>query len=185
LAGVGEALGKALGRSVDALWQMRNGYALCSRAGLDAISKHLAVLRPEDLDGLRGKLCIGVQSDIEVTDAPDEPRPSVSQVFCSALPVAYTQIPARHWRPFAVLVLEAAYEATMWAAALNAERGASNTVLLTLLGGGAFGNEDDWILAAIRRALATVSSFDLEVKIVSYRTPSPALIELIKSFSSR
>ena len=40
-----------------------------------------------------------------------------------------------------LLVLEAAYEATMWSAVLNARRGASKVVLLTLLGGGAFGNE--------------------------------------------
>ena len=78
---------------------MRNGYALCSRAGLDAISEHLAALNPKETDDLRGMLCIGVQSDVEVTDASNEPRPSVSQAFCSALPIAYMQIPARHWRP--------------------------------------------------------------------------------------
>jgi len=38
----------------------------------------------------------------------------VSQVFCSALPVAYSDVPPIHWRAFATLVLEAAYEATMW-----------------------------------------------------------------------
>lgn len=37
----------------------------------------------------------------------------------------------------ASLVLQAAYEATMAAAVLNAQRGASNVVLLTELGGGA------------------------------------------------
>ena len=71
----------------------------------------------------------------------------------------------------------------MWAAVLNASRGASNAVLLTMLGGGAFGNEDDWILGAMRRALAAVSRFDLDVKVVSYRAPSPALLDLLKSFS--
>lgn len=70
----------------------------------------------------------------------------------------------------------------MWAAVLNARRGASNTVLLTLVGGGAFGNEDDWIINAIRRALAKVSSFDLDVRIVSYRAPSQPLIDLVESF---
>jgi hypothetical protein len=42
---------------------------------------------------------------------------------------------------FAVLVLEGACEATLWAAAVNAHRAGSNVVFLTLLGGGAFGNE--------------------------------------------
>jgi hypothetical protein len=41
----------------------------------------------------------------------------------------------------------------MWAAVLNAERGVSNVVFLTRLGGGAFGNDDDWIHLAIRNAL--------------------------------
>jgi hypothetical protein len=38
----------------------------------------------------------------------------------------------------------------MSAALLNAKRGASNVVLLTQLGGGAFGNHDHWIRAAMR-----------------------------------
>ena len=39
----------------------------------------------------------------------------VSQAFCSALPVSYNpHIPSVHWKAFALLVLEAAYEATMW-----------------------------------------------------------------------
>jgi hypothetical protein len=60
-----------------------------------------------------------------------------------------------------MLVLEAAYEATMLAAVLNKQRGASNVVLLTLLGGGAFGTKAEWINAAIRRALAMMSSSGL------------------------
>jgi hypothetical protein len=42
LAPLGEAPSEALDKPVDALWQMRNGYALCNRAGLDAISAYLA-----------------------------------------------------------------------------------------------------------------------------------------------
>jgi hypothetical protein len=38
LADLGEALGEALNQPVAALWKMRNGYALCTRAGLDAIT---------------------------------------------------------------------------------------------------------------------------------------------------
>ena len=86
---------------------------------------------------LRGKLCIGAHSDVEVADAGGENRPLVSQAFCSALPVAYTRVPSAHRKPFASLVLDAAYEATTLAAVLNKHRGASNVVLLTLLGGGA------------------------------------------------
>ena len=106
----------------------------------------------------------------------------VSQAFCSALPVAYNRsVPRPHWEPFASLVLQAAYEATMSAAVLNAQRGASNIVLLTQLGGGAFGNQDAWIFAAMGRALEMMSGFELEVKIVSYGTPSQAISVLQSS----
>ena len=55
LAAIGEALSKALGKPVDALWEMRNGYALCNQAGLEAISAYLANLRPDELDSVAGK----------------------------------------------------------------------------------------------------------------------------------
>jgi hypothetical protein len=38
LADLGEALGEALNQPVETLWSMQNGYALCTRAGLDAIA---------------------------------------------------------------------------------------------------------------------------------------------------
>jgi hypothetical protein len=183
LANLGEALGKDLSQSVEALWSMHNGYALCTRDGLNAIAKHIKSLRPEQVDILRGKLCIGIHSDVEVTEAPGEHRPVVSQAFCSALPVAYTRIPHSHWGPFASLILEGAYESTMWGAVLNARRGASNIVLFTLLGGGAFGNRKEWILAAMRRALEMTSGFDIDVRLVSYGAPSPSILRMAEDFN--
>lgn len=87
-----------------------------------------------------------------------------------------------HWKDFALLVLEAAYEATVWSAILNAQRGGSNVILLTSLGGGAFGNKEAWIIAALRRALNLASQFALDVKIVSYRIPSNEIVELADDF---
>ena len=183
LADLGAALGAALNQPVEALWKMQNGYALCTRAGLDAIADHLRALPPEEIDVLRGKLCIGLHRDVEVTDAAGEPRPLMSQAFCSALPVAYTRVPSPHWEPFASLVLQAAYEATMSAAVLNAQRGISNVVLLTQLGGGAFGNHDEWIHAAMRRALEMMSGLELDVRLVSYGTPSRAILQMAEEFN--
>lgn len=80
-------------------------------------------------------------------------------------------------------VLEAAYEATMLAAALNAQRGASNVVFLTLLGGGAFGNRNSWIYDAVRRALGLTKNFDLDVRLVSYGAPSKELVAVADEFS--
>ena len=183
LADLGVALSEALDTPVDRLWRMRNGYALPTRSGLGAIARHLETLQDDQLDVLREKLRIGVHRDVEVTAARGPDRPLVSQAFCSALPVAYSDLPAADWRPFAQLVLEAAYEATMWAALLNAERGVSNVVFLTLLGGGAFGNHDAWIDAAIRRALTLTGSCDLDVKLVSYGAPSKMVLSIAEDFS--
>lgn len=182
LADLGSALAQGLGKPVDSLWEMRNGYALCTRAGLDSIADYLANLDSGRKDALRDSLRIGLHTDVEVTDASGDNRPRVSQAFCSALPVAYTNVAPRHWQPFASLVLEGAYEATLLAAVLNAQRGASNIVLLTRLGGGAFGNQDEWIDAAIRSALEKFSAFELDVRIVSRGTTSQAISELARDF---
>jgi hypothetical protein len=182
LADLGGTLAAALNRPVKALWDMQNGYALCARTGLDGIAEHLSALSPDQLDILRGQLRIGIHRDVEVTDTEGGRRPLVSQAFCSALPVAYTRVPPSHWEAFASLVLEAAYEATMSAALLNAKRGASNVVLLTQLGGGAFGNHDDWIHSAMRRSLEKMRKFDLDVKLVSYGAPSRAIAQIAKDF---
>jgi hypothetical protein len=182
LADVGVALGNILRLSVDALWKMRNGYAMCTREGLDAISGWLASATSEDIDRVRGQLRIGVHRDVEVTDFEEGPGPVVSQAFCSALPVAYSEVAPIHWRAFASLVLEAAYEATLSAAVDNKLRGESKIVLLTCLGGGAFGNHEDWILGAMRRALGLAVDYDLDVRIVSYGAPSGALVRLAGEF---
>jgi len=185
LADLGAALSEALGRPVDRLWQMRNGYALARREGLQAINAFLGAATPGELDQFRKCLRIGVHSDVEVTDVDGPEHRSgqqVSQAFCSALPVAYSRVPAAAWAPFARLVLEAAYEATLWAGVLNARRGRSNIVLLTRLGGGAFGNADGWIDAALRRALEKAAGFALDVRLVSYGAPSAALVQMARDF---
>ncbi len=99
------------------------------------------------------------------------------------MPVAYSEVPPVHWRGFASLVLEAAYEATVWAAVCNAQRGGSNTVLLTSLGGGAFGNDETWIAGAMRRALHLAVNFKLDVRLVSYGAPSRAVNEVAAEFA--
>jgi hypothetical protein len=182
LADLGAALSEALGRPVGALWSMRNGYAMCAAEGLRAIADHLARLSAEDTDALRARLSIVVQTGVELTEA-ETPGRLVSQAFCSALPVAYVGLPKAPWAPFATLVLEAAYEATMWAAAINAAERGSNVVLLTLLGG-AFGNEENWIFQGLRRALGKAAKFDLDVRIVSYGPPPPPLRKFVRDWTT-
>lgn len=172
LAVLGAELGRALGCPVSDLWSMRNGYALASRAGLDMITSHLQAIGETARSELAGLLKIGLHRDVEVTDGPSSPGQVVSQAFCSALPVAYGRVAQPHWQGFAQLVLDAAYEATLLAAVLNCRQGGSNTVLLTMLGGGAFGNATEWIYIAIERALKKAQGHGLDVRLVSYGPPS-------------
>lgn len=186
LADLGNELARRINEPTTTLWTMRNGYALCHADGLRRINRHLESLGPDETDKLRELLRVGWHRDVEVTRANGSQRPIVSQVLCSALPVAYVHdVALELWQPFAQLVLEAAYEATLWAAVLNAEGGKSKTVLLTRLGGGAFGNADEWIDAAMGRALEMTRAFDLQVEIVSYRDVPASMAKLEAIFSRR
>lgn len=181
------ALAKAVGIEPAGLWAMRNGYALPTRQGLAAVNGYLLAADEAVRDELRGLLRVGLHWRVEVTDAAefsdatraaDRPRPTVSQAFCSALPVAYTRIAAPQWEPLAPLVLEAAYEATLQAAVCHPSHGGTSRVLLTRLGGGAFGNAAEWIDAALRRALACVADRALDVDII-VRGALPASLRAI------
>lgn len=155
---------------------------MCTSDGFIAITAHLGTLSPDRTDALREALCIGVHSQVEITDPPAAQTVRVTQAFCSALPVAYSAVPAARWAPFASLVLEAAYEAALWAAVLNSKRTGCNTVMLTRLGGGVFGNPGDWIDAAMRRAFRLAIGVDLDVRLVSFEPPSREILELAAEF---
>lgn len=174
-------LGEQLGNEAHELWTMRNGYALCTERGLAAIVRKLGALDTHGIDALRDLIRIGIHRGVQVTDVEDAHL--VSQAFCSALPVSYSNIPSERWKSFAVLVLEGAYEATLWAAVVNARHSGSNVLFLTRLGGGAFGNEPQWIHDAMRRALTKVVDVSLDVRIVTHGKPDPALERLVAEFA--
>jgi hypothetical protein len=159
-------IAKLLDNSKQRLWKMVNGYALPSAEGLEEINRKLESMDEAALDTVRQALQIGLHWDTQVTlgDASH----TVSQAYCSAMPVAYTPHTKELWAPLAKLVLEAAYEATICAAILNVERNRNNRLFLTRLGGGAFGNNPDWITDAISRSLELYSDSGLDVAIVSY-----------------
>jgi hypothetical protein len=173
LADIGAALGNTEGR----LWEMRNGYALASQSGLVEIAHRLQASTESELDRLRQLLRIGIQWNTQVT--LNDSRHTVSQAYCSALPVAYSHHPSHLWAPFARLILEAAYEATFCTAILNAMSNGSNRLFLTLLGGGVFGNETGWIIRAIQRPLTLYRDVELDVAIVSYGAPNPSIQQLV------
>ena len=174
-------LGKALGNSDNSLWQMKNGYALASQRGLTTITQKLESSSEPELDELRQLLRIGIQWETQVT--LENCQHQVSQIYCSALPVAYSPVPAKYWSQFARLVLEASYEATICTAILNAQANGNKRLFLTLLGGGAFGNDITWIIDSITRALSLYRDMDLDIAIVSYGSSKPPIQKLVESFA--
>jgi hypothetical protein len=166
---------------------MSKGDALASEAGLTKVSKALDAAE-DTLDSLRAKLRIGVQSETGVTlgnhaDANTDAN-IVTQAFCSAVPVAYSDHGSELWEPLARLVLEAAYEATLHLGVLNQEQTGSSRVFLTMLGGGAFGNPTEWITSAIARAVERFPNSGLDVRIVSYSGSSAEASELVSRFKA-
>ncbi|MEO7891071.1 MAG: hypothetical protein ABIW19_13805 [Vicinamibacterales bacterium] len=173
-------VGAELGNDRNELWTMRNGYAQCTKKGLEIIADKLEGCDADGVDRIRDLVRIGIHKRVQVTDVQGEHL--VSQAFCSGLPVSYSDVSPKHWKSFAVLVLEAAYEATLWAAVVNAHDSGCRVLFLTQLGGGAFGNEPEWIDGAMRRALAKVMGVALDVRLVSYGRPDAAIERLVAEF---
>lgn len=173
-------LGAKLGNTQAQLWEMKNGYLLPSEASLTKINEALSALDETGIDELRSLIRVGVQWNTEVTIS--ENGHLVTQVYGSAAPIAYSGLSSKLWEKFASLILEASYEATFCAAALNFAQNGNNKLFLTLLGGGAFGNDQQIIIAAIRRAIKLFAERNLEVAIVSYGSPNNKVQSLIEEF---
>jgi hypothetical protein len=103
----------------------------------------------------------------------------VSQIYCSALPVIYSSIDSIYWESFARVILEATYEATLYTALINLDKTNSNLVYLTLVGGGAFGNREYWILESLQVAINKFRNIPLDVRIVSYGESNVELVKMI------
>lgn len=136
---------------------------------------------PADLPGTHPALGIGVHAGTEVTIG--DRGHLVTQAYCSALPIAYSPVHGAAIEPLARLVLNSAYDATLAAAACNLAVGGSDRLFLTLLGGGAFGNDVAWIIDAIRLAVERWRHVPLDVRIVSYSGPSRAVASLLRDYS--
>ena len=128
-------------------------------------------------DKIRELLRVGIQWDTQVTI--NDRRRLVSQAYCSAMPVAYSHLSSTLWAEFASLVLEASYEAAFCAAILNSRNTGNNSLFLTLLGGGAFGNDTKWIVRGIQRAVGLYSDRGLDVAIVSYGSSQRCIQSLL------
>lgn len=158
------------------LWKMQNGYCFPTDTGLAQIEELLANSDEATLDLIRAKLQVGIQSDTQVTIS--ESNHLVTQVFCSGLPISYSDIPSSKWDYFPRLILDATYEATFHVALRNLATTGCNKLFLTLVGGGVFGNELEWILNSIARSLEMFASTELDVYVVSYRESKPEVKRL-------
>lgn len=187
LVPIGDAFGQTASRQIDGFAElaarldidsgMRNGYALPSAAALESAGRVITASAATEREDLLGALHVGLQWNTEVTLAGAGHL--VTQAYCSAMPVAYSDHSTEAWASLGRVVLDAAYEATLRAGSINARDTGNNTVFLTLIGGGVFGNPKTWILDAIERAVGVVGDADLDVAIVSYGSPDPDLVPLM------
>lgn len=172
---------KRPGTSCCPYWTMKNGYSLPQTPESMAALNLRLNDDPGLLNSLRENVQVGIHWNVEVASRKKqksaaavstsaESPPTVCQIFASACPVAYTKsTKSKDWAPFASMVLEGAYEATLAAAiVLSYSRKERVEVYLTSLGGGAFGNRRCWINRALERALDLFRDAPLDVFLVSY-----------------
>lgn len=160
------------------LWSMRNGYLFPTKQGLGIINSELTKLDEKERNHVRGLLRIGIQENTQVTLGNS--THCVTQVLCSAVPVAYSGFAVEDWEPLGRLILEATYEATFCVAQLQAASRGNPNLYLTLVGGGAFGNRIEWITEAIERSLGLFQSSGLHIKLVSFGRSRPEIAALVK-----
>eukprot|EP00977_Amphora_coffeiformis_P001400 scaffold287_cov173-Amphora_coffeaeformis.AAC.14 len=164
---------------------VRNGYAFASNKKLQVAQG----IVHEHADELVGLLQVGVQRNTEVT-YPTRTGRLMTQVYCSAVPVSYTSATSVEWAPLARVVLKGAYEATLLEGVFQhlykqQERPGvtiePTKIYLTMVGGGAFGNDMEWIWEAMEHANNAIRSYPvaLEVYIVHYGSIHPGAVGVV------
>lgn len=104
----------------------------------------------------------GDQHENIITSNPNQ---IVNQVFTAAIDLGQGTNPStKIIKEWAQVVLNAAYEGTLRKAFLARKK----KVFLTLIGGGAFGNDIKWIFSAIDRMRDFIKDSGLEVMVVCY-----------------
>lgn len=150
-------------------WTVKNGYVKSDSSKINQLNQILEnsickseQVRREMLDSIR----IGYHEKVGVNFSKRfellEQDIRVTQCYCSAISCAYSGISNKLWEPLARIVLEANYEAVVWSAVISN----SSDVFLTFLGGGAFSNEQTWIIDAIARAIAIAKKNNLKLNFV-------------------
>lgn len=192
-------------------WSVVNGYTFSiDERNLQELNKVLLSYRDQGrMDELRDLVKIGLQENVGVTFSSKwtvaDADIRVNQCYCSALSCQYSGIRTEYWAALAQLILDAAYEATLWSAVINSygqrmmEPTVTNEddgfqmisreyskpnrkeVFLTFVGGGVFGNDMRWIARAIGRGIAIVekAGADLNVNLCHYRSVKEDIAAMI------
>lgn len=150
--------------------QVVNGYADGPEQSLYDAARQLESNPNDWIDLIK----VGVQQDTEVT-YPKPTGRTVTQVYCSAVPINYSRARPEAWQGLAEIVLAGVYEATLLVAIYNTanalldgdidKAARCQRVFLTFIGGGVFGNRIDWIQRAMQRAHVRVAVFDIHLAI--------------------
>jgi hypothetical protein len=109
-----------------------------------------------------------IQYNTPVVDDNGEAKHTVSQIYCSALPIAYYKDILPYCPNFSRMILHAVYEATFACAADLSLKGERVKVFLTRVGGGVFGNPDDYINEAIEASKRKFDEYPIDVYMVRY-----------------
>jgi len=159
-------------------WDMNNGYLIPTSD--EALREFAQVIdKPYSnryLDA-QNQLQVGIHWDtpVYISASGGRPKPAhtVTQIFCAAVPIAYTNFALPLWEPLARLILVGAYRTTLQAALCKSDQqdpGVRTKVYLTVLGGGAFGVPQEWIGDAIEQVVLEFRFAPLDVFLVHYMT---------------
>ena len=169
-------VGEIVENSTNYYWRMQNGYLIGVSSEIVNLNARL-LANINLIANLENALRVGVHWDTSV--APPK-KHTVCQVYASAIPCTYKHkappnLPSiDQWEPLACLVLRAAYLATLAVATiLSLKRRRRVVCYLTILGGGAFGNKEEWIWDAINNALIAFKTAPINVILVHYATTVP------------
>ena len=156
-------------------YRYENGYVRLSKEQLLKCSRHIVGMTTKQREGLMGGLVVGIHWGCQVNDSDGPLDQHVSMIFCSGLPLGeYARDGVRRGdaEALAELVQDGMQEATMLAGVLNQAKFRNNTVVLTKLGHGVFGNETSWVVKARNRAIVRCP-FPLDVLQYHYSRREP------------
>lgn len=179
-----EDINDLLENTNETYWTMRNGYVIMKPNGATKLQELSNKIDTIERDSIIQALRLGVHWSTSVVDNSNintNKKPlnhRVCQVYASALPVSPNYNPSiinkALWEPFATCILEASYMATLCIAALIAIKSQTRIkCYLTFIGGNAFGNNPDWIISAIKKALTKYRAYPIDVMLVHHKKIYP------------